>query len=171
VQAKAVEQRLLSVGTVSWVAPLRHKRRLFAESAPVIDAAVVAAAAVAIGSNAPASSSASITVAQHSSALTCVKLAPLDRMSDYLMAHGQKKVGLMTTVSVHSKIIAIGTSRGHLLVFDHFQTLLATLIDEAAAQFGACTALDVTPEADFLIAGHSVLSPCFVCIFFPLASA
>ena len=154
-RAEAVENRLLSVGPISWVAPLRHKRRLFAEGKTGAAAATPAPVPSSSSSSSSPASSASFAVTQAVSPLSCVRISPLDRISEYLQANAQKKFGLPTAIAVHSKIVAVGTSRGYILVFDHFQTLLTTLSDATTLTFGACTALDVTMEGDHLIAGHS----------------
>ena len=74
----------------------------------------------------------------------------LDKISTQLAKNAQYKQhgpGLPTTISVHSKFIAIGTSHGVILVFDHFQEVRVVLGSKDGKQgtYGAVTALDMSP--------------------------
>ncbi len=77
----------------------------------------------------------------------------LAKNAEYLQ-HG---VGLPTTISIHAKFIAVGTTHGHVLVFDHFEEMRSNLgaKDGKSGAFGAVTSIDVCPGQgqDYLICG------------------
>ena len=90
------------------------------------------------------------------SAVGVVATQKLEKISAQLAKNAQYKQhgpGLPTTVSIHSKYIAIGTSHGLILVFDHFQEVRVVLGSKQAGQFGAVTAIDMSPSQDLLVSG------------------
>ena len=88
-----------------------------------------------------------------------VATSKLEKISSQLFQNAQYRQhgpGLPTVISVHSKYIAIGTSHGLVLVFDHFQEVRIVLgsEDPKAGSYGAVTALDVSSQDDYLIVGY-----------------
>ena len=59
-------------------------------------------------------------------------------------------------LQVHSKCLALGTSRGYVLVFDHAQTLLHKLMLEVAGSgYTGVSAMDISCDGEHVIAGHT----------------
>mmetsp|Transcript_21775 Transcript_21775/g.44724 ORF Transcript_21775/g.44724 Transcript_21775/m.44724 type:complete len:1644 (+) Transcript_21775:148-5079(+) len=70
--------------------------------------------------------------------------------------HFQHSPGLPTALSVHSKFIAIGTDRGLVLLFDHFQDVRQILGSTSDAESdGPVTSVDISPKSDFLVSGFA----------------
>ena len=84
---------------------------------------------------------------------------PLTRIGEQLLAPAlRREAGLPTTLAV-SRYIAIGTTHGFVLIFDHNQELRMILGSTAGtADYGPVTSLDATPpgktEGDWLACGH-----------------
>ncbi|CAN0482820.1 unnamed protein product, partial [Ectocarpus sp. 8 AP-2014] len=92
-----------------------------------------------------------------------VRMENLDAASRQLArnaAYGKHGPGVCTATAAHSKFIAVGTSRGLILLFDHFQEIRHVL--GSAAGGGAdgapaddpVTSLDMFVGSDYLVAGH-----------------
>ena len=80
-------------------------------------------------------------------------LAAISKQLEKNNRYKQHGPGMPRCVAVHSKFIAVGTSRGLVLVWDHFQELRVVL--ESKANVGdQVTAVDVSPHHDHLIAGY-----------------
>eukprot|EP00943_MAST-04B_sp_MAST-4B-sp1_P009275 g9275.t1 len=62
--------------------------------------------------------------------------------------------GLPTSIAVHSKFLAIGTSHSLIIVFDHFQEVRIVLGDWKKSRDGVVTTIDVSWGSDYLIAGY-----------------
>ena len=60
----------------------------------------------------------------------------------------------LPTVHAVSKAIVIGTSHGLVLVFDHQEHLRAILGNNEHIEYGAVTAIDVTPDGLWVATGH-----------------
>jgi WD40 repeat protein len=58
------------------------------------------------------------------------------------------------TVHAVSKLILIGTSHGLVLVFDHQEHLKAILGNNEHIEYGAVTAIDITPDGTMAATGH-----------------
>jgi hypothetical protein len=68
----------------------------------------------------------------------------------------QHSPGLPTALSVHSKFIAIGTDRGLILLFDHFQEVRQILGSTGDAEVdGPITSVDVSSKSDILVSGFA----------------
>ena len=65
----------------------------------------------------------------------------------------RRDVGLPTCIAVHAKFLAVGTSHGLVLVFDHFQALKVVLA-ASSSEASATTCVDISPEGDWLVSGH-----------------
>lgn len=50
-------------------------------------------------------------------------------------AYGKHGPGVCTATAAHSKFIAVGTSRGLILLFDHFQVIVSTVTAESLFLF------------------------------------
>lgn len=96
-------------------------------------------------------------------ALSHIKATELEAVSSQLRRNAQYKQhgpGIATVLYVHLKFIAIGTSRGLILLFDHFQEIRQVIGSNSntAAQTvktnAGVTAIDSTPVADVMIAGY-----------------
>ena len=68
--------------------------------------------------------------------------------------------GQPTALSVHPRYIAVATSRGLVLVFDHFEVLRCVLGQKEQRKLGAeapvdpATVVDVSATLDLLLVGH-----------------
>ena len=62
--------------------------------------------------------------------------------------------GLPTSIAVHSKFLAIGTSHSLVIVFDHFQEVRIVLGDWKKSRDGVVTTIDVSWDSDYLVAGY-----------------
>lgn len=96
-------------------------------------------------------------------ALSHIKASELEALSSQLRRNAQFKQhgpGVATVLFVHLKFIAIGTSRGLILLFDHFQEIRQVIGSNTntAAQTvktnAAVTSIDSTTAADVLVAGY-----------------
>lgn len=113
--------------------------------------------------------------------LTLVRVcSELSKLSATLQQY-TRQYGYTTAATVHSKFIALGTSRGIVLVFDHFQVrgylkaqrlpglVRPTCVDGAlvsqtismvlgnpaeATKRRSVTALDISMDGNHLVAGH-----------------
>ncbi|CAM9152171.1 unnamed protein product, partial [Ectocarpus fasciculatus] len=92
-----------------------------------------------------------------------IKASELEALSSQLRRNAQFKQhgpGVATVLFVHLKFIAIGTSRGLILLFDHFQEIRQVIGSNTntAAQTvktnAAVTSIDSTTAADVLVAGY-----------------
>jgi hypothetical protein len=111
VQAELIEQAIISLSSAStsslqsFVAPLRHKRRLFSEGKALVSSSSINISQTAAASSSPDGSQppqlpAALTVINPSSSpLSCLKISSLDRLSEYLRLN-DKKIGLPTAVVV-----------------------------------------------------------------------
>ena len=66
--------------------------------------------------------------------------------------------GAPSAACAHARYSAIGTTRGAVFLFDHFQAPVAVLSKAVTAETaarGAVISLDISPEGDTLIAGHT----------------
>jgi hypothetical protein len=97
------------------------------------------------------------------SALSHLKNTDLEAISSQLRRNAQYKQhgpGTAMVLYVQLKFIAIGTSRGLILLFDHFQEIRQVIGSNAvtAAQTvktnAGVSAIDATPQADVLVAGY-----------------
>ncbi len=84
---------------------------------------------------------------------------PLPRVGEQLLAPSlRREAGLPTALAV-SRFVAIGTTHGFALIFDHNQELRSILGSTAGtADFGPITSIDVAQpsktEGDWLVCGH-----------------
>lgn len=139
-----------------------------AEASQKLSAAVVAlpSAAVnlpsisAISSSSSSSSSTATSGVQSTHEPGPVMLSqPLQRIGEQLVgASLRREAGLPTALAV-SRFIAIGTTHGFVLIFDHNQELRMILGNAAGtADYGPVTSLDAVPpgkaEGEWLACGH-----------------
>ena len=83
-----------------------------------------------------------------------VRLNLLAKMVQQL-GHARQRDGLPSSCSVSSKFVAVGTTRGVVLLFDFKQNLVAVLGQASDTKArGAVTSVDLSPNNDHLIAGH-----------------
>ena len=81
----------------------------------------------------------------------------LESISKLLVKNAQFKhngPGLPTSIAVHSKFLAIGTSHSLVIVFDHFQEVRIVLGDWKKSRDGVVTTIDVSWDSDYLVAGY-----------------
>ncbi|KUF94846.1 Phosphatidylinositol transfer protein beta isoform [Phytophthora nicotianae] len=87
-----------------------------------------------------------------------VKVEPMEAISRQLRKNIEFKEygpGSPTVVAIHSKFIAIGTSKGLVIIFDHFQNIRQVLGNTNDADGdGPVTAVDVSPGSDYLVCGY-----------------
>ena len=179
--ARNAEQKLLRPGQKDIVSPLMVKRRMkpremltsrikkkdeagagasstFGKDSESAAAKATAAAAAAAAARLPgATSSASV-----------VESKPLARIGKELLMNSRERkfsVGLPTALAVSSKFIAVGTQKGQVLVFDHFEVLKLRLGGSASSSggggaelspsAGSVTSIDLSHNGDALIAGYT----------------
>ncbi|CCI47046.1 unnamed protein product [Albugo candida] len=146
--AEILENRLIDCEIVDFVSPLQVKRRLRYQKK-------THSAQKTVTDNENTKSNAII-----SSKMTknVVKVESMEAISRQLFKNWDMKEngpGSPTVIAIHSKFIAIGTSRSLVLVFDHFQNIRQVLGTTADAQSdGPVTAIDVSPGSDFLVCGY-----------------
>jgi hypothetical protein len=156
-KAEAREQRLIAVRHRELTSPLQVKRRLRSSAVALRThsrrhgAGTGAGAAGAGGSGGGGGN-------QFGSGVGVVRVEAMETISRQLQKNAQFQQhgpGLPTAVSVHSKFIAVGTSRSLVLVFDHFQEVRQVLGNTAEAKDdGPVTAIDVSRGSDYLVCGY-----------------
>eukprot|EP00047_Mylnosiga_fluctuans_P014336 m.37581 g.37581 ORF g.37581 m.37581 type:complete len:1420 (+) comp5452_c0_seq2:42-4301(+) len=78
----------------------------------------------------------------------------LTRLSDYMRKDVTRaEVGVPTAMAVQA-MMAIGTSRGVTLIFDAKQQWRTTLVSPHHTQYGAVTALAISPDSTRVLVGH-----------------
>ncbi|KXS16825.1 hypothetical protein M427DRAFT_43363 [Gonapodya prolifera JEL478] len=87
--------------------------------------------------------------------LDVFKWIPLQRLSDQVFADtARQNIGTVTVIAVNN-LIAIGTSRSIILLFDSNQSLKAILGDISnAPEFGSVTSVAISPNQTVVAAGH-----------------
>lgn len=98
--------------------------------------------------------------AKFSKSAGIVKVEKLDIVSDQLyrnMEYSGKGPGGPTAVAIHGKFIAIGTARGLVLVFDHFQNVGCILL------LGCLLSVDSTSAGEYRGYGCRDSSDCIGC--------
>lgn len=83
-----------------------------------------------------------------------MSLTRLDKLSNHL-ANMRKTVGSVSSLAVSSKLIAVGTSHGLVVVFDHFQDVKLVLGVRGGVEYGPVLALDISFESDWIACGHA----------------
>lgn len=132
--AEARERQLLSCVGVELVSPLQVKRRLRANARTKSLSKRKPAAKKKGNASASASAAASTTATigkdaadkKGGKATGVVKVQPMEAISRQLRKNIEFKEygpGSPTVVAIHSKFIAIGTSKGLVIIFDHFQNV------------------------------------------------
>ncbi|KAE8894331.1 hypothetical protein PF005_g2638 [Phytophthora fragariae] len=161
--AEAREKQLLSCVGVELISPLQVKRRLRAHArSKALKSRREGLVAMKknqrkkqIAEGAGASASASATEKKSSGV---VKVEPMEAISRQLRKNIEFKEygpGSPTVVAIHSKFIAIGTSKGLVIIFDHFQNIRQVLGNTNDADGdGPVTAVDVSPGSDYLVCGY-----------------
>ncbi|KAF4324050.1 hypothetical protein BBO99_00002310 [Phytophthora kernoviae] len=158
--AEAREKQLLSCVGVELISPLQVKRRLRAHARSKAlksrhDGVVTTkknerkkkiAEGTAVNANAEKKSTG------------VVKVEPMEAISRQLRKNIEFKEygpGSPTVVAIHSKFIATGTSKGLVIIFDHFQNIRQVLGNTNDADSdGPVTAVDVSPGSDYLVCGY-----------------
>ena len=152
-RAEVLEQNLSTLGNYSVLNPLAQAAAANkAKNTAVTPLSKAAGAASAAGTAAQ-----SFTVS--SSSANLVRLSTLSRVQAEL-ERMRPTIGLPTTccLHTHSKFLCVGTSRGVVLFFDRFESLLMGLgkADENAAKNrGSITCLDLNAAGDALLVGYS----------------
>jgi WD40 repeat protein len=83
-----------------------------------------------------------------------LKLRQLAEVQEQML-RSKDNFGIPTCAVTHVRYLAIGMSRGSILVFDHFQKLAMSLGNsKESKQRGALTAIDFSPDGDHIISGH-----------------
>jgi len=106
--------------------------------------------------------SGALSTASSISAANLVKLVNLDGVQRALEER-RAQVGLATACCLHSKFIGIGTSRGTVLVFNHFETVVVGLgkSDDSRVR-GGVTCIDINASGDAMLVGYS---KGFICVW------
>lgn len=154
-RAEVLEQNLSTLGNYSVLNPLAQAAA--AKQAKTAASAIPLSKAAAAAASAAGSASQSITAS--SSSPNLVRLSTLSRVQAEL-ERMRPSIGLPTTccLHTHSKFLCVGTSRGVVLFFDRFESLLMGLgkADENAAKNrGSITCLDLNAAGDALLVGYS----------------
>ncbi|KAL4086763.1 hypothetical protein PRIC1_013824 [Phytophthora ramorum] len=161
--AEAREKQLLSCVGVELISPLQVKRRLRAHArSKALKSRREGLVAmkknqrkkqIAEGAGATA-----VAVATEKKSTGVVKVEPMEAISRQLRKNIEFKEygpGSPTVVAIHSKFIAIGTSKGLVIIFDHFQNIRQVLGNTNDADGdGPVTAVDVSPGSDYLVCGY-----------------
>ena len=90
-----------------------------------------------------------------------IRVDAMDGISQQLKRNAQFRQhgpGLPTSVAVHRKFIAIGTSHGLVLVFDHFQEPRSVLKHEPGGSVpasGPVTSIDASDDQEFLVCAYA----------------
>ena len=66
----------------------------------------------------------------------------------------KKSSGAPTSIAVCAKYIAVGTSHGMTMVFDHYETLKAVLGTTDGVEYGRVYTVAVSPDSEWLAVGH-----------------
>eukprot|EP00903_Cladosiphon_okamuranus_P007783 g7532.t1 len=151
-KAETAELRLLRGGNREMISPLQVKRRMRAPPPPP-PPGQPSAGFQGIGGGGVGGAG----------GVGVVRMENLDAASRQLArnaAYGKHGPGVCTAAAAHSKFIAVGTSRGLILLFDHFQEIRHVL--GSAGGGGAdgtpvddpVTSLDMFVGSDYLVAGH-----------------
>mmetsp|Transcript_5309 Transcript_5309/g.4500 ORF Transcript_5309/g.4500 Transcript_5309/m.4500 type:complete len:86 (-) Transcript_5309:3794-4051(-) len=69
-------------------------------------------------------------------------------------AHGDFSGNPKCTAVLPRKYIAIGTSRGVVLLFDYGLTNVEKIGTSKEAEYGAVTSIDFTPNGDLMVSGY-----------------
>eukprot|EP00752_Nemacystus_decipiens_P007971 g7124.t1 len=151
-KAEAAELRLLRGGNREMISPLQVKRRMRAPPPPPPPGQLSTGFQGIGGGGAGGAGGVGV-----------VRMENLDAASRQLArnaAYGKHGPGVCTAAAAHSKFIAVGTSRGLILLFDHFQEIRHVLgsaggggADGAPAD-DPVTSLDMFVGSDYLVAGH-----------------
>uniref|UniRef100_M4BTF5 Uncharacterized protein n=1 Tax=Hyaloperonospora arabidopsidis (strain Emoy2) TaxID=559515 RepID=M4BTF5_HYAAE len=158
--AEAREKQLLSCIGVELISPLQVKRRLraHARSKALQSRRQGLVARKKNGKNKRIAKGAGVAAtAAEKKSTGVVKVEPMEAISRQLRKNIEFKEygpGSPTVVAIHSKFIAIGTSKGLVVIFDHFQNIRQVLGNTNDADGdGPVTAVDVSPGSDYLVCG------------------
>ena len=80
----------------------------------------------------------------------------LDQVSEYLKIHSASSIGIPACFSVHPKFLAVGTSRGYIVIFDHFQKFISCLVTADTLPYGSIGCMDICTDGESLIAGYQL---------------
>ncbi|CAI5709495.1 unnamed protein product [Peronospora effusa] len=159
--AEAREKQLLSCVGVELISPLQVKRRLRAHArSKALQSRRKGLINLKKNSRkkkiAEGAGDAVTTAEKKSTGV--VKVEPMEAISRQLRKNIEFKEygpGSPTVVAIHSKFIAIGTSKGLVIIFDHFQNIRQVLGNTNDADGdGPVTAVDVSPGSDYLVCGY-----------------
>lgn len=90
---------------------------------------------------------------QSGTATNLIELEQLQQISRRL-AEKAPEFGVALCLCARNKGVAVGTSLGAILIFDHEQTLVAVLASSESTSWGAITALDLAFDSTWILAGH-----------------
>ena len=178
--ARNAEQKLLRPRQKDIVSPLMVKRRMkpreMLTSRIKKDGAGAGASSgsgkdsesAAAKATAAAAAAAAARLPGTASSASVVESKPLTRIGKELLMNSRERkfsVGLPTALAVSSKFIAVGTQKGQVLVFDHFEVLKLRLGGspsssggggpELSPSAGSVTSIDLSHDGDALIAGYT----------------
>jgi len=88
----------------------------------------------------------------NSSILQTTKLEKIG--AQIVSAQFKKSSGSPTCICASSKLMAIGTSHGLTLVFDHFQTLKLVVGATDGVEYGRVYSVAFSPDSEWLVVGH-----------------
>jgi hypothetical protein len=94
---------------------------------------------------------------KQSTNLKCVELSTLSTQLKRNASYRQHGPGIATVVHAHEKLLAIGTSRGLILLFDHSQEIrqvIGSSVNSTMRCSSAVTAIDFNATSNMLICGH-----------------
>ncbi|KAG1708619.1 hypothetical protein DVH05_022246 [Phytophthora capsici] len=159
--AEAREKQLLSCVGVELISPLQVKRRLRAHArSKALKSRREGLVAMKKNQRKKqiAEGAGAAAVAAEKKSTGVVKVEPMEAISRQLRKNIEFKEygpGSPTVVAIHSKFIAIGTSKGLVIIFDHFQNIRQVLGNTNDADGdGPVTAVDVSPGSDYLVCGY-----------------
>lgn len=157
--AEAREKQLLSCVGVELVSPLQVKRRLRANArSKALKSRREGLVAMKKEQRTTKGTEGSPAAPSEKKSRGVVKVEPMEAISRQLRKNIEFKEygpGSPTVVAIHSKFIAIGTSKGLVIIFDHFQNIRQVLGNTNDADGdGPVTAVDVSPGSDYLVCGY-----------------
>ncbi|CAH0514482.1 unnamed protein product [Peronospora belbahrii] len=161
--AEARERQLLSCVGVELISPLQVKRRLRAHARSQAlqsrrEGLILLKKNQKKKKKTMAEGAGAVATAAEKKSMGVVKVEPMEAISRQLRKNIEFKEygpGSPTVVAIHSKFIAIGTSKGLVIIFDHFQNIRQVLGNTNDADGdGPVTAVDVSPGSDYLVCGY-----------------
>jgi WD40 repeat protein len=66
----------------------------------------------------------------------------------------KNSAGIPCSIAISNKYIAVGTSHGFVIVFDHFHELQCVMIPQEDVEHGPVLSLDISSDSEWIVCGH-----------------